>query len=234
MCLILIPLAGPDFYTEQFGIRPLYPVGHTTLIEHVLAHRPWINDHDSNQLVFILRDEGIHTKQVQTLIMKRFPSAHTVILSDLSAGAPLSALAGLALAKQYDTPVIIDLADIVFTMPQDVCAYFYSNPYVDAVVPYFDSSNPKFSYISLDGDVVTKAREKQLISTHASTGVYFFRNVTAYLQAMIYCFQHLDICKIGASFFICPSVNGLISQNRQVRAIKVTQVEDMSTLFHEN
>lgn len=236
MSLILIPLAGPDFYTEKFGIRPLYPVGKSTLIEHVLASRPWMSSasRTEEQIVFILREEGLHTDEMSSFIKKRFPSADTVILSSLSAGAPLSVLAGISLARNHDEPIIVDLADIAFDMQWDPTAYFRVNQNVDAVVPYFSSRDPKFSYLKLDGARVIEAREKQVISSNASAGVYFFRDATAYLRAVIYCLQHPGICKVGTALFVCPSVNGLITKERQVHAIEVRNVEPISTLFHES
>lgn len=235
MALIIIPLAGPDFVTKQFGIRPLYPVGDTTLLEYVLLKRPWIkNLSNEDRLVFILREEGGHTKKMCSFIKKRFPTANTVVLGALSLGAPLSALAGIALSKNQNQPVIIDLADIAFDLSWNPIEYFEKNLQVDAVVPYFISQDPKFSYLRLNGPTVLEAREKQVISSCASAGVYCFRGVSIYLQAVAYCLQHPDICKVGASFFVCPSINGLISTSRQVHALRVDCADPISALFHES
>ena len=235
MPLILIPLAGPDFYTKNFGIRPLYPIGNSTLIEHVLASRPWMSNESQteNQIVFILREEGSHSDEMVSFIKKKFPTANTVIISSLSVGAPLSALAGISLSKYHDQPVIVDLADIAFDMQWDPNSYFCENQKVDAVLPYFSSIDPKFSYLKLGIRGVTEAREKQVISSNASAGVYIFRDASVYLRAVIYCLQHPDVCKVGPAFFVCPSVNGLITNERQVHAIKVHNVEAISNLFHE-
>lgn len=236
MCLTIVPLAGPDFYTKQFGIRPLYPVGDSTLIEHVLARRPWISgiSRGDSQLIFVLREEGSYTGEMLSFIAERFPLANTVVLGSLSAGAPLSALAGIALSRRHDVPVIVDLADIAFDMSWDPTEFFCVNENVDAVVPYFISRDPKFSYLRLDGSRVIEAREKQVISSNASAGVYFFRDISTYLRATIYCIQHQDICKVGAALFVCPSVNGLITGERQVHAIEVRNAEPISTIFHES
>lgn len=234
MCLIIVPLAGPDFYTDKFGIRPLYPVGGATLIEHVLGGRPWLLGASgaANQLVFVLRDEGPHTDKMRSFIAMRFPLADIVILGSQSAGAPLTALAGIALSKRPDEPVIIDLADIAFDMPWDAAEYLRSNPNVYAVVPYFTSGDPKFSYVKLEGVRVLEAREKQVISANASAGVYFFRDVPAYLRAMSYCLQHPETCRVGPAFFVCPTVNGLIEEGRSVHGVEVANVEPISALFH--
>jgi CTP:molybdopterin cytidylyltransferase MocA len=232
MSLTIVPLAGPDFYTARFGIRPLYPVGGRTLIEHVLGSRAWLRDGASDTLVFVLREEGAHTATMRAFLAQRYPQAAVVVLDRLSAGAPLSALAGVALAQQPDTPLLIDLADIAFTLAWDPAQYFAAHPQVDAVVPYFESDDAKFSYLTLDGPRVLMAREKHVISSHASAGVYAFRDVASYLRALAYCVQHPHICRVGAALFVCPAVNGLITGTREVHALPVGQVEPVSALFH--
>lgn len=232
MSLVLIPLAGPDFYSDEFGIRPLYPVGNVTLIEYVLSKRQWMSQPE-NKIVFILREEGSHTKKMRDFLAQKFPTANVVTIDSLSSGAPFSALAGISLAQNFDAPVIIDLADIACTLSLNPIEYFQNNPQADAIVPYFNSENPKFSYLELDGTHVTKAREKQVISTNASAGIYIFRNVGTYLCALNFCLENPEICKIGRAFFVCPSVNGLITKSRQVHAIKVQNLEPIGEIFHK-
>jgi hypothetical protein len=236
MPLLIVPLAGPDFYSEKFGIRPLYPIGNLTLIETVFSSRPWISGNSlvSNQIVFVLRDEGPNTKIMQRFIKKKYPSAQTVLLSSYTVGAPLSALAGISIFTSHRSPVVIDLADISFDMPQDFNTYFFKHPNVDAIVPYFNSEDPKFSYLKLDGPNVIQASEKQIISSNASVGVYFFRDVVTYLKSIIFCLENPKICKCGNSFYICPSLNGLIVEGRQVHALEVKNVQPFSAMFRNS
>ena len=235
MSLVIVPLAGPDFYTDRFGVRPLYPVGNVTLIEHVLGGRPWMPRilSDDGQLVFVLRETGRPTEEMLAFLAKKYPSAGTVVLGSLSAGAPLSALAGIALARHHAAPVIIDLADIAFDLAWDPTDYFRHHESVDAVVPTFTSDDPKFSYLATEGKRVVAAREKQVISNQASAGVYCFRDVPTYLRATSYCLRHPNVCKVGAALFLCPSVNGLITTERDVHVIDVQNAEPIGRIFHQ-
>jgi hypothetical protein len=233
MSLIIIPLAGPDFYTEKFGIRPLYPLGDTTLIEHVISNRFWVNHTDEgNQIVFVLLDVGAPTKTMQDFIAKKFPTARCVILSNVSSGAPFSALAGLALSNEFNTSVIVDLADIGFSLSINVEAYFASYPKVMGLIPYFESLSTKFSYLRIEGGKVLEAREKELISNYASAGVYIFRNVHAYLEAILFSLCNPSKCTKNNIFYVCPMLNGLISDHQEVHAIAVDNVEPLGQLFH--
>jgi hypothetical protein len=235
MSVIIVPLAGPDFFTEKFGIRPLYSVGDSTILEYVLGQRPWIKQasEGNGQLVFVLRKEGLHTDKMQSYLSEKYPFANTVTLDSFSCGAPFSALAGISLAKQHDVPVVVDLADIAFETTLDPVQYFRQHEKTDAIVPYFQSRDPKFSYLRLDGSAVLEAREKSVISSNASAGVYVFRNIASYLQAIQYGITHESISKVNGVFFVCPTVNGLITEDRNVHAIEVSNANPVSTVFHE-
>lgn len=234
MSLIIVPLAGPDFYTDEFGIRPLYPYAGSTLLQHVLEKRPWFDSSlaNSNRYVFVLRYEPPHTEIVVNFINQHYPRATTVILGSLTAGALLSALAGISLIDKFDEPVIIDLVDIAFDWDFDVEKWFVNNDGVDAIVPYFYSTDKKFSYLLLNGELVVQAREKQQISDNASAGVYLFRNAAAYLRSVAYCLENPEMCRVGSALFVCPSVNGIVESGRKVAAFPVKNVSPISVIFH--
>ena len=234
MSLIVVPLAGPDFYTKRFGIRPLYPFGKSTLLQHVLSMRFWISGvtEGRNRLVFVLRELTPHTAVMIDFIKHHYPDAHTVVLDSITAGAPLSALAGVSLLNAPEEPVIVDLVDIYFDWGFDADNYFSANEQVDAVVPYFISTDAKFSYLVLDGTRVVKSREKQCISENASAGIYIFRNAVAYLRAVVYCIENPEICRVGSALFVCPTVNGIIEGGRDVAAFRVENVVPISVIFH--
>ena len=53
----IIPLAGPDFYRKEYGIKPLTKYNEDTLINFILNSRPWIYNKEilNEDLIFILR-----------------------------------------------------------------------------------------------------------------------------------------------------------------------------------
>ena len=227
----LVPLAGPDFVSERFGIRPLHPVAGRPLLEAVLADRPWLQG-PGHQLTFVLREEGPATARMRAWLEQRFPLAGSVTLGSLTRGAPLSALAGCALGTDFAAPVVVDLADIAFRFDFDAGAYFRAHPAADAVVPFFTADDPKFSYLRLEGHRVLEAREKQVISAHASAGAYVFRDAAAFLRAVAWGLAHPERCSVGGSLFVCPCVNGLMGAGREVHALPVQDAQPLSLLFH--
>lgn len=234
MSLIIVPLAGRDFYTDEFGIRPLYPYAGSTLLQHVLEKRPWFDSSlaGSNRFVFVLRYAPPYTETVINFINQHYPHATTVVLGNFTAGALLSALAGISLIDKLDEPIVIDLVDIAFDWDFNIEKWFANNDGVDAVVPYFHSTDNMFSYLLLDGELVVRAREKQQISENASAGVYLFRNAATYLRSVAFCLENPEICRAGSALFICPAVNGIIGNGRKVAAFPVENVTPVSIIFH--
>lgn len=53
----------------------------------------------------------------------------------------------------------------------------------DGFIDVFDQDSPAYSYVLLDGDRVVDIREKEVISRHATTGLYGFRSAAAYREA---------------------------------------------------
>lgn len=235
MALVIIPLAGPDFYSREFGIRPLYELKDgRLLIDAVLLDRPWISEalNGNGRIVFVLREFGEHTQKMMQHIQNVFINAEIVVVSALSMGALFSATAAISQVRDLYEPIIIDLADIVFDITLNIDLYFKENPTVSSLIPYFQSSSEKFSYLLLDGGKVLEAREKKVISSHASAGVYCFRSVHDYLVALTFGIDHPEICKVNNSYFVCPSINGLIQSNNLVAAIEVKNANPIGEMFH--
>lgn len=225
MTQIIIPLAGPDTY--QPDIKPLRKVEGKMMIRHVLDQRPWIANFDEtrDQLIFVLREDE-RLAHLKSELEDVFPGAMITTLPGLTRGASFSALAGLSMNHDMTQPVIIDLADIRFSLAVDDKKYFRENPMVTAIVPYFVVSEgtpakEKYSYLELAQEKVLRAREKEVISKAASAGVYLFRDADHFLEAMRFSLSHPELVTVNGNYFVCPMVNGLISIDREVHGIEV-------------
>ena len=235
MALIIIPLAGPDFITSKYGIRPLMPYNNTTLIDFVLSGRPWLRPgwDKENKLVFILRDVGEETRIMRQHLLKNYPPAEIIVLASVTAGAPFSAIAGISMLSNCDESIIIDLADIAFSADFNFQKYFDDNHSVGAVLPVFKSDNPGFSYIKLDGVSAIECSENQVISPNASAGVYIFRDFAAYISSFNYGLNNAQLTSINSTYYFTPMINGLLRAGVEAHGLSVRNVISFSTLFHE-
>lgn len=237
MTAIIVPLAGRDCYSDEFGIRPLFPVGGTPIISHVLQQRSWIKEFDNtlDSLTFIIRKEEPHSSALENILLKEFPFCHITKIPRLTLGAPFTCLAGISTISSVSEPIILDLADIVFELPLIPKKYFETNYDVKAIAPYFISDHIKFSYLKCNPSnilEVIEAREKMVISNFASAGVYIFKNLSVFVECLNFGIQNQEVTKVHESFFVCPLLNGLIKKNQIVHALQVDNADPIGSLFH--
>lgn len=229
----IVPLAGPDFVHPTLGIKSLMPIDGEALLRRVITSRPWWRSGDlkSENLIFVLRDLP-ETTQVISCINDWFPGAQKVILSSLTGGALMSALAGVSLVKDLAAPLCIDLVDIIYETEELMVDRFESDE-VGAVVSYFSSQESCYSYFEINGEgLVIRAVEKQVISDHASAGTYFFRDAATYLKAVAFSLENITELSVNGVLFVCPAINYLMSVGEQVLPIRVSQVKSVSKMFH--
>ncbi len=232
--ICLVPLAGPDFHDPQRGVKALTPVDGLPLVRRAIESRPWwrAGQLTSDGLVFVLRDTP-QTAAFRAQLAGWYPGCRFATVSDLTAGALLSALAGIALARDWTAPLMIDLVDILFDLDEDIVGAFAWTADLGAVAPVFASSDPAYSYLELDAaGRVTRAAEKQLISSHASAGCYLFRDVPTFLEAAAHSLRHAGALAFRDALFVCPALNGVIAGGRAVAVAPARDVVPLSKMFH--
>lgn len=157
----IVPLAGPDFFQPSYGLKPLYNVDGEPLLLRALKSRAWYRSGRllDPSLVFVLRRIQ-EAEQFASQLATWFPGSRTVWLSDPSRGALLSALAGSALVERPAAPVVIDLVDVLFDCDERL--FDRCGKGISAVLPWFQSDDPVFSYaeIAADGVSVLRTAEK--------------------------------------------------------------------------
>lgn len=227
----IVPLAGPDFYSEKFGIRPFYLYKGERLIEYVLKTRPWIGSLvPYENIIFVLRETD-KTAEAKDILQKIYPGSRCVSITHLTKGAALSALSAVSQITDFAAPIIIDLADIAYTLNIDSVARLLADNNTSGIIPYFESSNPNYSYIRFFEGYIRETKEKEVISNNASTGTYFFSNAYVFLESVTTAIQRPEAFTTNNNFFVCPLYNALISNNHTVVGLPASNVEEVSLIF---
>jgi len=228
----IIPLAGPDFILKDGSLRPLYLVDGEHLLMKAIKSRFWYKNGQvaDEKILFVLRDTPLTPDFIQFL-KKHFQKSKVVVLSDLTQGALLSALAGTALITDFQAPICVDLVDILYDCDQSPLQCFSNDKNLYGVIPCFSSSNEKYSYLKIEKEEVIETVEKRVISSEASAGTYFFKNLPTFLEAIAYSLDHKDELAFKSNLFLCPSFNGLIANSKKVIPFPVKNVLSLSTLF---
>jgi hypothetical protein len=229
-----VPLAGPDFIAEDGSIKALTMVDGQPLLYRTLLSRPWMRptgDREAPVMIFVLQDKAGTRSFADTYLRDWFPDSHFCFISDVTAGAALSALAAMAMVGDFDAPLCLDLADIGFSSDLDPLAMFAQTPDLGGVALTFAADWPQYSYLELDSSgYMSRAREKCVISTHASAGVYFFASVTVYLNAVAHLIQNRRELAYRDLLFVCPALNGVVASGLRVKAVECTHVIDIKRL----
>jgi hypothetical protein len=231
----VVPLAGPQLTHPRHGLIPKYPVDGAPLLRRTLETRPWWRTGrlGAGDLTFVLR-EGQELAELREAVSGWFPGCRTVVLSHLTKGAVLSALAGAAAVSALNEPLIVDLADILYDAEIDAENGFASDRSLGMLVPYFEANDPCYSYLALaDDGLVASAAEKRVISTHASAGTYLFRTAGHFIAAAGRSLTETPgELEVGGALFVCPVLNSIVRQGLRAAPFAVRDVRSVSKLLH--
>lgn len=233
----IVPLAGPQLTHPKHGLIPKYRIEGAPLLRQTIETRPWwiagrLRAHD---LIFVLR-ESDELPEIREAVSAWFPGCRIVVLSQLTKGGLLSALAGAAAVTELDEPLIIDLADILYDAKIDIEAQFANDPTVGALVTFFDADDACYSYFTFASDgSVEFAAEKKVISRHASSGTYIFKTTGHFIAAAGRSIVDArDELTFGNALFVCPSVNAIVRSGMRVLPIAGRNIRSISKLLHSD
>ncbi len=223
---VVVPLAGPDFVRADGSIKALTPFQGKPLLKHALESRPW-----STEVIgysFILYDCAETRFFVSDHLSQWYPQASVIYISTFTRGAACSALAGVAIHKNFNHPLIVDLADILYTSELLVESKLQEAPECGGIALTFKSTNPQYSYLRLDkSGRVVEAAEKKIISDNASAGTYIFRDCGIYLRAVAHALENEQTQAHKGLFYVCPVFNGVLAQGKEVELEQVNNIIDI-------
>lgn len=225
---IVVPLAGPDFELVHGATKAELCIDGTPLLVRCLNSRPWYrSDERGSDYVFVLQDTKVSRGFAISKLKEWYPYSRVVYLSEFTLGAALSTLAGIALCDLGE-PLVIDLADIEFTVDEfSIVEAFSRESCVGAIALTFASESKAYSYIKEDGGKFIEAVEKDVISQHASVGVYIYRNPLVFLSAFQKTLAGEIDYRHNGLHYICPIFNGIKTMGLEVRRVSCDLVRDV-------
>ena len=225
---VIVPLAGPDFIRSDGTIKALMPYRGTSFLKYTLDSRQWASN--VSQYSFVLYDCERSRAFARDCLVPWYPTACLSFISRYSRGAAISALTAMSAFRDFSLPLVVDLADIVYSSNFDYESCFCSDSTIGGIAPVFKSNRACYSYLLCDssGDLVYAA-EKRVISTHASAGTYIFRDSSLFLKACAHALDNEDDQTHLGLFYVCPMLNGVVAESRRVILAHVSDVHDIKT-----
>ena len=222
---IIVPLAGPDMIQKDGSLKIYNDFCGGYLLREVLQSRDWIRE-SGNNFYFSFQSDDKLKSAYESDIIDWFPNSSASYITSSTAGAALSCLATVSMIKDHRLPLIIDLADIHFSVKIDITKIFDDSVDLGAIVPTFQSSNPIYSYLKFTENKFSESQEKKVISQHATAGVYIFRNTSVFLDSLSWFLSSGEKYKKNNNYFCAPLLNGLVKSGMDVKRVEVSSYFD--------
>lgn len=205
--------------------KPFIEVLGKPMIEQVLINLRLPN----SRFILIAREE--HLQEYAGIVQhlqKNYP-VEFVTINQVTEGAACTVLFSRAfiqsdeelLIANSDQLIDINIADFI----QDA-----RTRCLDGHILTFEDTHPKWSYAQLNAqNLVTQVREKEVISTHATVGIYYFSKGHAFVNHALDMIIRND--RVNQEFYVCPVYNYLIQAGGKVGiySIDKTQMHGIGT-----
>lgn len=212
---IVIPMAGRGSRFAEAGYKqpkPLIAVLGKPMIQRVVENLTPTREH---RFVFIVQREHLERYGVGDLLTTIAPTSTVVALDAVTEGAACTVLTA---RDHLERELPLMIANCDQWLDTDIDAYLAAAdaPDTDGLIMTMPADHPKWSYVGLDDQQrVTIVVEKQVISSHATVGVYNFAHAAAFTSGadrMIAAGK-----RVNGEFYVAPVYNELISDGALVR-----------------
>lgn len=212
MINIIVPMAGKGSRFAEAGYvmpKPLIDIHGHYMIEYVIHNLMPVQEH---RFIFICQTEHLDKYNLEDTLKEYSPDCEVIGIDYITEGAACTVL----LAEKF-----IDNQDSIMIANSDQYVDIDMNKYLnafhgrDGLIMTMPASDPKWSYIQFNEDgLVTKVREKEVISNEATVGIYNFKHGCDFVRAA-YLMIEKDI-RVNNEFYVAPVYNELIMQGKEI------------------
>ena len=213
MLNIVVPMAGLGSRFAKVGYalpKPLIPVHGTPMIRLVIEN---IRPRRSHRFVFICQRAHVAAHGVRDLLSAWAPGCAVVELDGLTEGAACTVLAA---RNEIDAaaPLMIANSDQFVEAGTDAYLDGMEHPPADGLIMTMWADDPKWSFVAMDGNRVTRVVEKEVISNEATVGIYNFRRGGDFLSAADAMIAAGE--RVNGEFYVAPVYNRLIAAGQRI------------------
>jgi HAD superfamily hydrolase (TIGR01509 family) len=222
---VLIPMAGAGSRFAQQGYtfpKPLIEVNNKPMIE-VVVNNLNIEAH----YIFLVQKEHYKKYNLKYLLNLIAPGCDIIQLDGVTEGAAVTTLLARDLINN-NNPLVIANSDQYIEWNSNECMYAFSADEIDGGILTFPAHHPKWSYAKLGTDgFVSEVAEKQVISSNATCGVYYWKHGSDYIK---YAEQMINKnIRVNNEFYVCPVFNEAISDGKRFRIKTIDRMWGIGT-----
>lgn len=176
---------------------------------------------DFDDFIFIVQKDH----NIKNDIKEHYPDSTVIEIDQRTEGAACTVL----LADPY-----IDDEDSIFVANCDQVIEWDTNRFNelkdnDGIILTFDcpEKDPKWSFARLENDNIVEVAEKNPISTHATTGHYYWNNWGTFKKSA-YTMIDKNI-RVNGEFYLCPVFNQTIEDGGIIKKIDMDYMHGLGT-----
>ena len=226
---IVVPISGlgQRFKDAGYNIpKPLIKVLGQAMVEWGVMSCDFISELKDFRLIFTVRQEHVDNYQIDQELKKIF--GDSIIVIPIGNDWPRGQAGHCLAAKDY-----INNEDKLFIYSCDTYSVspiweIIKKEDPDGILPCFISTENHFSYAKLnDEGYVCETAEKNPISNLATTGHYYFRQGSDFVEAVEQMIK--DGKKFNNEYYVAPCYNFLIKKGKKIKVVMVTSNWVMGT-----
>lgn len=210
MINIVIPMAGAGTRFSKEGFvnpKPLINVLGQSMIEIVIKN---LAPKCAHRFIFICQTKHIAEFSLREKLNQYSPGCEIVEVTGLTDGAACTVLKAIDFINNKDHLMIANSDQYI-----DADINLYLDDIVkrnlDGSIMTMTASDPKWSFVELDSfGFISRVVEKEVISSHATVGIYNFRNGKDFVSAASLMISKNE--KVHGEFYVAPSYNYLIAR----------------------
>lgn len=232
---VVVPMAGAGKRFEQAGFsfpKPMIIAVDNKPMIQVVVESLGIEA----EYTFIIQKEHNEKFKIASMLNMMIPGCHIVETEGLTQGAACTILLAEEFINNDKQLMIANSDQYIEWNPSD---FFYKmiEEKLDGGVLTFKANHTKWSYASVENDLVTRIAEKEVISEHATVGIYYWAKgseFVSYAKNMI-----AKDTRVNGEFYVAPVYNEAIADGKRIKIWDVDRMmglgvpEDLATFQRE-
>lgn len=228
---IVIPLSGLGSRFADAGFKFPKPIVEvhgepmiSVVIKNLLEDIEMVGE--DVEFIFITQDWQMREYDLGNVISRAVGSdgksrvCHIIPISGTTAGAACTCLLAAGLFNTDEKLMIANSDQLVLDREMGMWYSQIRESKDDGMIMTFTSSHPRWSYARVEEGIVKEVAEKSVISSFASTGIYYYAHGRDFFEAASRMISK-DI-RVKGEFYVCPVYNELILDGKQIGVYPVT------------
>lgn len=231
--IYIFPMGGRGKRTQELGQwKPFIEVQGKYMFEYAVSD---INFTDDDTIIFITAKPVIPDwgeKVLNQRLKNRIKNYEVIILDEVQAGPGMTIYNGLKKSKKIKHDENIHIINV----DQSIKYQSFELTEPGGIMPVWFNSKGNSCYVKLmdDKPLIINIKEKELISFHASSGVYIFSSLEILNKSIEWGIMNKSIWTVSSGYnteelFIGPCMSYLIENNFPVWATTTYKKMDLGT-----